>query len=712
MKNALYLIFLSIFLFGGTDIFSQIRRPNNPRYPGNGRTGGTDQNIDERLRPKEKPKPVSTDALLDSMRKKDENREDSVIYTARFIRYTNIGTLRDSTKVLPLDTSILNFQNYSPIRQPERPTINLGALGLAARDMLFNPSKAIGFDPGFHTLDAYLLTQDSLRYYRARAPFTDLYYVNGGGKDQLFKVIHSQNIKPNWNFGANYFRNGSENFYRNQKANHLNAAVFTWYESKNRRYNLLINGIFNTLKAQENGGVIDDDLFNKKESLGKTAFQTRLDASGKNTALHTWKQKNFFLRQSYYIGRIDTLKGDTLHRIVRPTQRVSHTFNYISDLYKFFRNEKDQFNTNYAVFGAFPAGVVSNETFLTGDSTTVKRYSNEFSYSFYLRPRAAKFLKNELKLDLGLQHDWYAYNQMPFRYTSAGTPIAEQYGYKNNFQNLTLKVAPGYRFSDRVNLEGNFSQIFQGRNAGDFLYEANTTFLLSKSVGRIILGAYLQNKSPEQIYEKLNYQYYKWRNNFDRTKISNLSFTYQNPKLRGSAKAEYYLLTNYLYFQESPVPVLVHPEQVGTNINLLKITLNKSFTLGKFNLDNYIVYQKTDFANVLRTPELYSYNSFYFANRFFKVLYANIGFDVRYNSPFAAPSYAANINQFYNGPDIKFANYPVADVWLRANLKRASLLLKYNYANQGLFSKGYFTTVHYPMQDALLTFGVSWKFYD
>src|SRR5688572_11430563 len=103
MKNVFYLIFLSFLLFAVTDAFSQIRRPGDPRYPGSGRTGGRDPNIDERLRPKEKPKPVSTDALLDSLRKKDENREDSVVYSARYIRYTTIGTLRDSTKVLQLD---------------------------------------------------------------------------------------------------------------------------------------------------------------------------------------------------------------------------------------------------------------------------------------------------------------------------------------------------------------------------------------------------------------------------------------------------------------------------------------------------------------------------------------------------------------------------------------------------------------------------------
>jgi hypothetical protein len=94
-----------------------------------------------------------------------------------------------------------------------------------------------------------------------------------------------------------------------------------------------------------------------------------------------------------------------------------------------------------------------------------------------------------------------------------------------------LKAGLGYRFSDKVNIDGDLNQIVQGRNAGDFFYEANTSFLLSKSIGRIVLGAYIQNKSPEQMFERVDYQYHSWDRNFERSKISNLSFLYQNPKV-------------------------------------------------------------------------------------------------------------------------------------------------------------------------------------
>src|SRR5690606_9841847 len=138
--------------------------------------------------------------------------------------------------------------------------------------------------------------------------------------------------------------------------------------------------------------------------------------------------------------------------------------------------------------------------------------------------------KNELKLDLGIQNDIYHFEQM---------------GYERNFSNTMLKAGLAYRFSDKAGLEADLQQVVQGPQAGDFLYDANANFLLSRSIGRIVLGAYIQNKSPEQIYERVNYQYHNWDRNFDNTKVSNLSFLYENTGLDLSAKAEYFLVTNH-----------------------------------------------------------------------------------------------------------------------------------------------------------------------
>lgn len=231
---------------------------------------------------------------LDSLRKKEEETVDSVVFTAKYIRYTNRLLLKSATQTLPIDTNLESFQNYSPLYQPQSPTIGLGNLGIAYRDMLFTPSKNIGFDAGFHALDRYLMTQEDIRYYRARSPYTELYYVNGSFQEQILRVTHSQNVKPNLNIGANYNRLGSDGLYTNQDASHLNAALFTWYESPNKRYNLLANGLFNTIKAGENGSTTNDNVFTDESTLRKDAEKVRLKATESNQPKQTWKQQGFF----------------------------------------------------------------------------------------------------------------------------------------------------------------------------------------------------------------------------------------------------------------------------------------------------------------------------------------------------------------------------------------------------------------------------------
>lgn len=628
---------------------------------------------------------------LDSIRKAEEFPEDTVIYSSKYIRYTTLDRMLLGTYTVPLDTTLGGFQYYNPQYQPWNPSINTGNYGLPTRDLLFNPSKTIGFQTGFHSLERYLLKPDSVRYYRNRAPYSELYFVT---TDQVFRAQVAQNINPLWSIGGDLHFALAKGSYQNQRYNDVKAALHSWYESNNHRYNLLTNAVFNTLVATENGSVLNDTIFREVDRPDNMSQFVRLNGAREERPRQTWVDHSLFLRQSMFIGRIDTLNVGTPEQQILPTQRVSHSLRLNSQKFKFYKNEDD-------VRGAFPYG----QFILTNDSTRLKTISNEFGYSFYLRGKSVAFIKNEVKLDLRLLHELYWYNEM---------------GNKMTFQNTTAKAGIGYRLSDRVNIEGDLNQIVVGRNFGDYLYEAKANVLLSNSVGRVVLGAYTQNKSPEYLFEHVNYQYSKWDKSFNKTKTHNLSFAYENPKFGFFGKAEYFLLSNYLYYREVDNPNFdptisrkIEPAQVSSNINLLKITIGEKLKFGNFRFDNFAVYQKTDFSSILQTPEVYTFHSFYYNNIIVKVINLNVGFDVRFNTPFNNPSYSINTSQFYNdNADIEFSTYPIVDLWLTATLKRTNFFLRYDYLNQGLLSNGYYTTRRYPMPDANFRFGVSWKFYD
>jgi hypothetical protein len=683
-------------------VFAQING-NNPNYPGQQRepvySRDTSRNLGR--------KPPSDN--LDSIRKREENKKDSIVFNSKFIKVTSERLLTDSTQLFPLDTGLVNFENYSPLSQPRNPKISLGYLGVAQRDLLFNPRKTIGFDEGQHSLDAYMVNPQDINYFNARAPYTllSLSSTLGTTKEQYFKTLHTQNIKPNWNIGFILNFNGSKGYYSSnnvlaQNVSDFTAGFFTWYHSVNKRYNLLANILVNNLKAPESGSIVKDTIFNSaNSSFDKTTEPVRLPGSYAN-----WKSTGFYIKQFYYIGHIDSAGKGKNSTSVLPTQRVAYIFYYNQRKYNYLQNGPDTYKV-------FPDYYFSSGR--SRDSLNVLHIQNDFSYSFYLRGKKGLLAKNELKLDVGLVQDLYNYSQF------VADTVINQFGRKeikqakvqgSTFQNLTLKARLGYRFSDRINLEGDLRQIVQGRNFGDLLYDAKLTLSGGKKAGTIVFGAYLQSSSPALAYTNWISNHYIFNNNFNNQKITNLSFNYINDLLQVDLKAEYFLVTDYLYFASQPGGIDATPKQYGSSINLLKVSLGKNLSWRKFNFDNYVVYQKTDNADILRTPEVYTYSSLYYNTTLVRVLKSQFGVSVRYNTEYVAPSYAVGLGQFYNGADVTFTSYPIASVFFKATLERTNLFIQYDYANQGLFSKGFYTVNRYPQMDRVLKFGVAWTFYN
>jgi len=703
MPDKLKYILILLICLSAQAVFAQYNQTGYPAQPGyNGQPRPANFN-DTATNHKQV---LTADQEIDTLRKREEQARDSVIFSSKFIKVVNENLLHDSTQVFPLDTGITNFENYSPLYQPLTPKIGLGYLGVAQRDLLFQPDKHIGFDVGQNDLSIYDLHPQDLNYYNARVPLTVLTLFT---KDDLFKILHTQNIKPNWNVGFNLNFIGAKGTYATtvipQNVSDVSAAFFTWYQSTNKRYNLLANLIYNNLKAPETGSISSqyDEIFtNPPQILGKANIAVRLPNTYEN-----WHDAGFYLKQFYYIGHIDSTRreGKDTSKIL-PTQRVSYTFYYNVRKYEFIQNDADTANT-------FPNYYYSSNR--SRDSLTVTHIQNDFSYSFYLRSKSAKTVKNEAKLDIGVTQDLYHYSQYVSDSTLNQQAVKVPMQIKQQeatFQDITLNGRISYRFSNKASLEGTVHQIVQGRDFGNFLYEGKLMLAGNSDEGKIILDAYSQSTSPPLVYTDWISNHYIFHNSFGNVKTNSASFNYINDALHLDVKAEYFLITDYLYFDGVDGGNDAQPTQISSPINLLKLTLTKDLTWRRWHFDNSVVYQKSDYQSTLRTPSFYSYSSLYYARLLFGVLNSNIGIDVRYNTPFDAPSYAVGLGQFYNGPNINFSSYPVATVFIKATLMRTNLFVAYDYANQGLFSRGYYTVNRYPMQDAQLKFGVSWTFFN
>ena len=179
-----------------------------------------------------------------------------------------------------------------------------------------------------------------------------------------------------------------------------------------------------------------------------------------------WKGTSLYLKQTYYIGRIDSTKKDKGNSSILPTQRVAYTLHYDSKVYNFIQNDQD----TYHVFPDY-----YYESNFARDSLTVHHLENSFSYSFYLRSKNPAAAKNEAKLDVGLTQDIYSYNQY------VADTVLDPYGSRINgrtkqqgtsFQDITLRGKVSYKLSGKLLLEGDVQQVAAGRDFGNFLYDA------------------------------------------------------------------------------------------------------------------------------------------------------------------------------------------------------------------------------------------------
>lgn len=643
---------------------------------------------------------IGENRALDSLRKQELNKKDSVVFTAKYIRYTTIQLSKDSIRTLQIDTSFTDFHNYSVLQEPHRPMIGLGNLGLAARPLLVEFSKEVGFHTGFRALDIYTLNHEDILFYRARTPFSSLYYVSAGETEQVFKAVLSQNITKNWNFGFNYNRIGANGHYNRQRGDDLGASIFSWYQSPKKRYNLFASAVFNTLKAMENGGLKNDTIFGGN-SLD---IDRKAEVVNLNNSKNLWRKNSLSLRNTYLVGRIDSVVN-TDGVTILPTNKLSYNFKYTKQSFAFNKDELDDFKV--LPIGVVDLGFKPIGPGFTKDTTSLHHLSNEFGYTFFLRPRDSNSLfKNVVKINAGLRHNLYSFQQSS--YYRDGTYL---FNKTSSFQNITLLGNAGYSFSDNLDLNFDVEQIVQGEQSGDFLYQGMGKVNIHPKFGALTFNISWQNKSPDFLYQSFYGNHRQWINNFEKTKRLRVNAAYSHILLGLEMSADYYLLSNHLYFG-SDANHQITPLQFSSDLDILKLSVGKRFFIRKFQTEHLGVYQKISNEQIIRSPKLYLYNSVAFNQTLFKGLKTQIGLDVRYNSAYYAQNYAPDIQQFYNQGAIRLGSKPIIGAWVKASLKRANVFVKYDYVDQGLFNLGYYSTVSYPMPDRLLKFGVHWNFYD
>ena len=614
--------------------------------------------------------------------------------TTRVIKAVQISPVTYTADSLEIDTSLFNTRFYNT---PFQNTVSVTFTGNAGQAFINNQIFIqTDYQPFFfhRGLVPYFHTPYNTLHFNTRKPFTELKYLTSGGRadsEQVINALHTQNINQYTNIGLNYDVIASKGIYIRQEALANRFTLFGSYNKDN--YTMYTSVNTNRIQNQENGGLRDIDNFIVHPANDPLAYPVKLNNASSRT-----KKNSFFITQSYMFKKS---RGDSTRSAITllPSGAgINHTFNYsryirtyrdqiqASDTIDFYRNNYYLINTAY-------------------DSAFMHTVDNAITVSFKDRYR-----KNLIMA--GIKHQFQGFSYLFPALTSA---------MENDVENDTITGKTMKKNYNNVSVTGNMAfhiKKFSAFLNGEYFlsgYRANdidANLIMNKTFGReasnIRLGAVIRLYEPDFFLKNYSSSHFLWNNDYSKT------FDLRGFAYIGSgngmifAKGEGGLLRNFIYFNESAIPVIKE-----NNLYLASFTLHKAFKWGGFNHVHDAILQYANDQQAVRFPFFAYKNSTYYENAFFnRVLKIQLGFDFLYNVAYYPDAYMPALGVFYRQQEMRTGDYPYINGFLNWKVKRTRFYLKYTNALAGIAGHEYFTAYGYPMNWGSFKFGLAWTFYD
>lgn len=635
----------------------------------------------------------NTGGGTDSLRHRDKN-DDSITITFRYL---------DSSRSYRLDTVINDFTRRYPIPATH---IYLGNLGNATRSLLFSPEMHAGFDPGFHAFDVYKWKMDKVRFFNTTRPYSEINYLLGSRVEQMIELLHTQNIKPNWNFAFSYRLINGPGFFKSQKVNHNSYIFNSRYQSQNLRYTNYFVLLANKMQSAENGGLLDTgrvkvidnpvykDRFNIPTYIGgDEQFSSNFFSTTINTG-NKYSEFTALLRQQYDLGKKDSVVTDsTVIPLFYPRLRFEHTLQFAKDNYTFLDYKADSvyYKTYYdTTLHRRLDSLVIRERWRT--------ITNDFS--IYQFPDA-KNLQQFIRVGLTVQNI-----------------SGELSSGKVNFFNTAGHAE--YRNKTRNQLwdiEANGKLFFTGLNAGDYDMHISLQRLLGKKIGSLMLAFENTSRTPSFTADsRSSFYLMKTAQNFRKENNTHLLAGYVLPSFRLSLTGHYYLITNYTYLTR-----YFQLKQESSLFNVLQLDLKKTIKLGKrWNWHAEVYFQQRIGNAEVNLPALYTRNRIGYEGKLgFKNLDIAFGAEVKYRSAYKADGYSPVLGRF-SYQDTSTIRNPVPDIsaYLHFRIRTFKGFVRVENLNTARvlngsgfgFTNNNFIAPNYALPGMQIRLGVFWGF--
>lgn len=610
----------------------------------------------------------------DSTKVKSKNDSSLVYYFYNDVE--KFGTIR----LHPNDTAITGFQNYDPLYKTDHFFATLGNIGSANRNLVpYSILGQSGFDYGNHTLDDYLYENDSVKYYRVIKTFTDLTYVQGAKKENMFHAIFSRNIYRSLNLGFDFRVFNSPGAYQRQRTNHINFYLTAQFLTKDRRYGVIANFLIDRLKNNENGGIQNDTLFEQNIESNRQIYTVNL-----NGAQNRVRETGFFMKHYFNLTRHPRNAKDTTLPVKKRVElgRLSYSFQYNRQIQNYIDYlPKSGFYKNFYI-----------DTISTYDSITISKIENEIIWTNPSFRPDKKFRVLQVEARLKQIYAEVTYHDI--------RRIFLQYIPRAEISFHPLSTLLLYAYGDYV---------FGDYNQGDLNLKANLSQTLGSTehnAGTVTLkGAYCFQK-PGWFYEHYLGNNFKWDTTWKRENLISAGFSYNIKSIEAGFNVS--RINHFVYLDTAALP-----QQENNEIGYIYAYLNGAIDLWKFKLKGQFAYQTVQGKNVLRLPAFIGNLAIYFTQELFHgAATLQPGLNFFYNTLYYADAYMPATRSFFLQDKKQLGNYLYMDVFINLKIQRARFFVMYSHFNSSFMGYHYYMVPTYPMQDAAFKFGITWNFHD
>ena len=427
---------------------------------------------------------------------------------------------------------------------------------------------------------------------------------------------------------------------------------------------------------------------NNRVTLDKQAADSLLAAEKKTQVDTAWMKKEFVPATSF----IHTLKFDNYRRI-----------------YQAYKTPTDFYANTYTV-----------DEPLTGDSIydKTRHYRLKNTFALSLLEGFNKWAKAGLKAFITpeLRH-----------FTLPSATGTDTY----NEHNLSFGAQLSKKQGKTFHYDAIAETWLTGEDAGQLKIDgsADLNFKLFGDTLTLTANGFFYRLNPTFYYRHYHSRHAWWDNtNMSKILHSRIQGILNYQKTRTTLRVAVDEIKNYTYFASSHTITsgkrVNHAITVNQNsgaIHLLTASLSQDFTFGPLNWESVITYQNSSNKTVLPVPTLNLYSNVYLRFKIAHVLRCDFGADVRYFTKYYAPDYVPSLGQYAvqtntntTGSDsrVEIGNYPVVNVYANFHLKHTRFFIMMSHLNAGTGKKNYFYTPHYPLNQSILRFGLSWNFFN